>query len=41
MHTHESSKAVALDLYSALDTVPAKVKRLIPTDLLIKLPEGC
>jgi dUTP pyrophosphatase len=29
-------------LYSSLNTtVPAKGKKLIPTDLQIKLPEGC
>jgi len=40
--SRESSKAAGLDLYSALDTtVPAKEKRLIPTDLQIKLPDGC
>jgi len=40
--SRESSKAGGLDLYSSLNTtVPAKGKRLIPTDLQIKLPEGC
>ena len=40
--SRESSKAGCLDLYSSLNTtVPAKGKRLIPTDLQIKLPEGC
>ena len=40
--SRESSKAAGLDLYSSLNTtVQAKGKRLIPTDLQIKLPEGC
>jgi dUTP pyrophosphatase len=42
VHPQESSEVAGLDLYSSLNTtVPNKGKRLIPTDLQIKLPEGC